>query len=250
MLGTVLAQRIKLKPGQHIELKTPEGIRRFRIAGITNEYTVGGLALYMERRVAEKILNVQGVDAYIVKAKPGMLESLQPKLKALAGQYGLLLQSLAAVHRIVQGMLMGIVGGLWVLLALSFMVAAFGMVNTLTMNVLEQTRELALLRAVAMTRTQSKTNDPAASSHHGRRWTFARYPHRGWYGVSHEPWNRSLLWSQRSVQALPVIDCWQLRSRLLDRTCSGVPAGTQGVERRFNDGAAVHVGNSPLTAGA
>lgn len=154
VLGTVLAQRIKLKPGEQIELKTPEGLRRFTIAGITNEYTVGGLALYMERRVAEKTLNVQGVDAYIVKAKSGMLDSLEPKLKALASQYGLLLQSLAAVHRIVQGMLMGIVGGLWVLLALSFMVAAFGMVNTLTMNVLEQTRELALLRAVAMTRTQ------------------------------------------------------------------------------------------------
>ena len=34
------------------------------------------------------------------------------------------------------------------------MVAAFGIANTLTMNVLEQTRELALLRVVAMTRRQ------------------------------------------------------------------------------------------------
>ncbi len=32
--------------------------------------------------------------------------------------------------------------------------AAFGVVNTLTMNVLEQTRELGLLRIVAMTRGQ------------------------------------------------------------------------------------------------
>ena len=154
VLGTVLAQRTGLKPGQEIELKTPEGLRRFRIAGITNEYTVGGLALYMDRATAERVLHVQGVDAYIIKAKPGMLDQLEPKLKAIANEYGLLLQSLAAVHRIVQGMLRGVVGGLWVLLALSFAVAAFGMVNTLTMNVLEQTRELALLRAVAMTRKQ------------------------------------------------------------------------------------------------
>ena len=34
------------------------------------------------------------------------------------------------------------------------LVAAFGFVNTLTMNVLEQTRELGLLRIVAMTKKQ------------------------------------------------------------------------------------------------
>jgi putative ABC transport system permease protein len=37
---------------------------------------------------------------------------------------------------------------------MGFVVAAFGVVNTLTMNVLEQTRELGLLRIVAMTKTQ------------------------------------------------------------------------------------------------
>ncbi len=46
------------------------------------------------------------------------------------------------------------VAGLWVLLALAFIIGAFGVANTLTMNVLEQTRELALLRVVAMTRWQ------------------------------------------------------------------------------------------------
>ncbi len=40
------------------------------------------------------------------------------------------------------------------ILALGFIVGSFGIANTLTMNVLEQTRELALLRVVAMTRWQ------------------------------------------------------------------------------------------------
>ena len=48
----------------------------------------------------------------------------------------------------------GVVGGLWGLLVLGSSSAAFGIANTLTMNVLEQTRELALLRVVAMTRCQ------------------------------------------------------------------------------------------------
>ena len=48
----------------------------------------------------------------------------------------------------------GVVGSLWGLLVLGLIVAAFGVVNTLGMNVLEQTRELGLLRVVAMTRGQ------------------------------------------------------------------------------------------------
>ena len=48
----------------------------------------------------------------------------------------------------------GVVGGLWGILVLALLVAAFGVANTLTMNVLEQTRELALLWVVAMTRRQ------------------------------------------------------------------------------------------------
>jgi putative ABC transport system permease protein len=51
-------------------------------------------------------------------------------------------------------MVNGIEGALWGVLVLGFIVAAFGVVNTLTMNVLEQTRELGLLRIVAMTRRQ------------------------------------------------------------------------------------------------
>ena len=43
---------------------------------------------------------------------------------------------------------------LWLLLMMGFVVGAFGVVNTLTMNVLEQTRELGLLRIVAMTKKQ------------------------------------------------------------------------------------------------
>jgi putative ABC transport system permease protein len=56
--------------------------------------------------------------------------------------------------QMIDSLLAGVTGGLWVLLSLGLLVGALGVVNTLTMNVLEQTRELALLRVVAMTRHQ------------------------------------------------------------------------------------------------
>jgi putative ABC transport system permease protein len=45
-------------------------------------------------------------------------------------------------------------GALWGLAALGFVVAGLGIANTMTMSVLEQARELAVLRAIGMRRRQ------------------------------------------------------------------------------------------------
>jgi putative ABC transport system permease protein len=75
-------------------------------------------------------------------------------LAQIAHREQLMLHSFADLSRMLDQMMGGVIGGLWAILALGFVVAAFGIANTLTMNVLEQTRELALLRVVAMTRRQ------------------------------------------------------------------------------------------------
>jgi putative ABC transport system permease protein len=47
-----------------------------------------------------------------------------------------------------------VVGSLWAILGLGFVVGSLGVANTVTMNVLEKRRTLGLLRAVGMTRGQ------------------------------------------------------------------------------------------------
>jgi putative ABC transport system permease protein len=154
VIGTVLAQKAGLKVGDSLPLETREGVKNLPIAALFNDYLVGGLSVYMQRGVAERLLHVQGADAYLIRADHSRLEEVQGKLQALCDKHGVLLHSYADLSRMIDGMIRGIEGCLWGVLLLGFLVAAVGVVNTLTMNVLEQTRELGLLRIVAMTRWQ------------------------------------------------------------------------------------------------
>lgn len=154
VVGTVLAQRSGLAEGDRISVETLEGPRPFRIAGLTNEYMMGGLVVYMQREVGKKWLGADGVDGYFIQADRSSLAQVQTQLQALCDRHGVFLHSFADITRIIEGMMVSIDGCMWGILILGFVVAALGVINTLTMNVLEQTREFGLLRVVAMTRWQ------------------------------------------------------------------------------------------------
>jgi putative ABC transport system permease protein len=157
VLGTHLAQRAKLGVGDTIVIKAGDRAYSLRVVGTATEYHAAGLVVFMDRDRAQRFLGVEGVDAFLIKAKPQALPAVEAKLQTLCRQRGLLLQSFAEVSQLAHETLAGLVGGLWVLLALQFIVAGIGIANTLTMNVLEQTRELGLLRAVGMTQRQLQT---------------------------------------------------------------------------------------------
>lgn len=154
IIGSVLSQRLGVAAGGTITLETRTGPRQLTVASIVNEYASGGLTVRMNRALAEQLLGIEGVDAFIVKADHADLRSVEQALQTLCAREGLLLQSYADLTAMIEGMMSGVVGSLWGLLVLGLIVAAFGVVNTLGMNVLEQTREVSLLRVVAMTRGQ------------------------------------------------------------------------------------------------
>jgi putative ABC transport system permease protein len=155
VLGTVLAHRMGVKIGDQVTLQTLQGPKSVRVAGITNEYIIGGLVVHMDYRFGRKLLGAEGADVYIVRAQEGAaLASVEAQMKAICDKNGLLLQSFADMRRRLDNITNGVVAGLWGIMALGLVVAGFAVANTLTMNVLEQTREIAMLRVVAMTRRQ------------------------------------------------------------------------------------------------
>lgn len=156
VVSSVVASQADIHPGDVVEIDTPNGPKKVHVLGINNEYLVGGLLVWMQRIAAEDLLGIQGYDGYIVMAKPGAdnRQKLHAQLQALTNEYGLLLQSFAEIHTTIEGIIRSTDFMLWGLVFVEFVVAAFGVVNTLTMSVLEQTRELGMLRIIAMTRDQ------------------------------------------------------------------------------------------------
>jgi putative ABC transport system permease protein len=154
-MSTVLAQRLGVQAGDTVRLGTAEGPQPIRVAALVNEYMFGGMTIYMQRDVARRLLHVtEGVSALVIKARPDKIQKVKADLQAIADRNGIILHSYADLVKTIEAMISGIDSSLWGLLVLCFAVAAIGVVNTLTMNVLEQTRELGLLRIVAMTRAQ------------------------------------------------------------------------------------------------
>ncbi|MGD9644782.1 MAG: FtsX-like permease family protein [Pirellulales bacterium] len=153
-IGTMMAQRMKLAPGSTFELDTRDGPLTVRVAAVVSEYTVGGMAFYMERDAARRLLNFRGVDVYMVAARDGQAKVIGTRLARFCDEQHLLLQSQQDFRDWINRMMAGVLASMWLLMALVFVVASLGVVNTLTMNALERTRDFGVLRAVGMIRRQ------------------------------------------------------------------------------------------------
>ncbi|MGH7174242.1 MAG: FtsX-like permease family protein, partial [Gemmataceae bacterium] len=154
VLGTGLAQRLGLHRGDAVKLTTMQGVRELRVAGTAVEYAGGGLALYLEWQTARKLLDLPGVHVFLISSRSGDVSALASSLHGFRERHHLLLQSNADLKALIEGMLGRVSGALWGLMVLAFAVASLGIVNTLTMNVHDQTREFGVLRALGLKRGQ------------------------------------------------------------------------------------------------
>ncbi len=156
VVGTTLALRAGLSIGDKIEIETREGPRDFLIAGLITEYTAGGMAVYMDWELAKRLFRLNGVHVLAVNVDDAAAAEATAGLSEYCAARGYMLESRAGFRQMIDDAMAGVFGSYWVLMILGFVVAGLGIVNTLTMNVLEQTREIGLLRAVAMKRGQLK----------------------------------------------------------------------------------------------
>jgi putative ABC transport system permease protein len=157
ILGTGLARQLQLEVGDEICFGTPQGPRSKRVAALAQDYSSGGMVVIMEGGEARRLFGRTGVLCYVITARPGSEPLLAGRLRSFCRERGLLLHSRQEMHAWFGHKIEGVVALCWGMLTLVFVVAALGITNSLTMNLLEQTREIAVLRAIGMRRGQVRT---------------------------------------------------------------------------------------------
>ncbi|HTN74133.1 MAG TPA: FtsX-like permease family protein, partial [Pirellulaceae bacterium] len=155
VLSSVLARKLKLSVGDNLRAEVRGRTLSRPIAAIVTDYRLGGMGFFIDVTAAREWFDPGPVNVYMVERRPEVdQEEVGRALRSFAEQRGLVYQSFVSMKQNLDQLIDGIVVSLWGLLAVGFVVGAFAVANTLTMSVLEQTRELGLLRVVGMTRWQ------------------------------------------------------------------------------------------------
>jgi putative ABC transport system permease protein len=154
VVGSVLAHRLGVQTGGEIRLEIGGITHVLPLAGIVREYTAGGLMVIMDSTAAAELFPVQPAQIFGIKASASATKATGEQLQEFSREHGLIYQSYTDLKELVQSLILGLTDRLWMILILALVIAGFAIVNTLTMNVIEQTRYLGLLRVVGMTRTQ------------------------------------------------------------------------------------------------
>ncbi|MFN8710894.1 MAG: ABC transporter permease, partial [Planctomyces sp.] len=154
MLGSVLARTLSVRPGDTVQIEVSGLSHQATVAGIARQYNSGGMILMMNRKAAAKVFPIRQIHDFGIRAEDALRSKVGDQLRQFARDHELIFQSMADLRSQVGRMINGITSRLWMILALALVIAAFGIVNTLTMNVIQQTRQLGVLRVIGMTRAQ------------------------------------------------------------------------------------------------
>jgi len=151
------ADRLGLRLGDRMTFISASGTAvQMRIAGIAARTLPGqsGEAILVGWSDATRLFGVVGADVFAIRFEPGQAATAKPLVDAKARALALQPAGLDAVQGAVTDTLGRVFGLFDVLAAIAVIVAGLGIVNTLTMNVLERVREIGILRAAGMTQRQ------------------------------------------------------------------------------------------------
>jgi putative ABC transport system permease protein len=158
IVPSAIADRLGIPLGGSLQVRAGRDIVALRVVGIAARTIPGssGEAVLVGWKDATERLGVVGADLFAVRYTPGEAATAASTLAPLARAAALEPASLQAVAGSIGASLDRLFALLTALAVVALVVAALGIVNTLSMNVLERVRELGFLRAAGLTRRQAR----------------------------------------------------------------------------------------------
>jgi putative ABC transport system permease protein len=155
-ISSVLAEKYDLDIGDNITLKTRNGHKDFRVVGIVVDFYNQGLVVQGNWETMRQDFHLKDASAFLVKVETGYsAKQVQNRIDELYGKrYHLNLISNESIRKSVVTLMDQAFSMFDVMALISIIVGSLGIVNTLTMSVIERTREIGMLRAIGTTRMQ------------------------------------------------------------------------------------------------
>lgn len=156
-IASGFARSADLHVGDDVRIFTPTGARSFRVAGVVLDFAgQSGEVVIANRHVMKKYFHLDDANLFRVKVAKGYRPAVVARdiKQRWGGSMSLSVRDIQQFRDEVNQQVNVSFASFNVIVLLAVFVAGIGIINTLTMNILERIREIGVLRAIGATRWQ------------------------------------------------------------------------------------------------